>query len=46
VNEVKNLDLLVGSKKRDPSAAPQDDFATQSLEEQGRVKLIDIDSKS
>jgi hypothetical protein len=32
LNEVKNLDLSIGSKKRDPSAAPQDDIATQSLQ--------------
>jgi hypothetical protein len=30
LNEVKNLDLSIGSKRRDPSAAPQDDIATQS----------------
>jgi hypothetical protein len=31
LNEVKNLDLSIGSKPRDPSAAPQDDIATQPL---------------
>jgi hypothetical protein len=29
LNEVKNLDLSPDSKRRDPSAAPQDDIATQ-----------------
>jgi small-conductance mechanosensitive channel len=28
LNEVKNLDLSIGCKKRDPSATPQDDMAT------------------
>jgi hypothetical protein len=32
LNEVKNLDLLIGCKMRDPSAAPQDDIAPQSVE--------------
>jgi hypothetical protein len=32
LNEVKNLDLSIGSKRRDPSAAPQDDITTQSRE--------------
>jgi len=31
LNEVKNLDLAIGSKRRDPSAAPQDDIATRFL---------------
>jgi small-conductance mechanosensitive channel len=31
MNEVKNLDLAIGSKRRDPSAAPQDDIATRFL---------------
>ena len=31
LNEVKNLDLSIGSERRDPSATPQDDIATQSL---------------
>ena len=31
LNEVKNLDLSIGSIRRDPSAAPQDDIATQPL---------------
>jgi NitT/TauT family transport system substrate-binding protein len=35
LNEVKNLDLSLGSKRRDPSAAPQDDIATQFLDRQG-----------
>jgi hypothetical protein len=33
LNEVKNLDLSIGSKRGDPSAAPQDDIATQCLKE-------------
>jgi hypothetical protein len=40
LNEVKNLDLSIGSKKRDPSAAPQDDIATQSQGEREPVSLI------
>jgi hypothetical protein len=32
LNKVKNLDSSIGSKKRDPSAAPEDHFATQSRE--------------
>ena len=31
LNEVKNLDLSIGCKRRDPSASPQDDNTTQSL---------------
>jgi hypothetical protein len=31
LNEVKNLDLLIDCKRRDPSAPPQDDIKTQSL---------------
>ena len=30
LNEVKNLDLSIGSERRDPSATPQDDIASQS----------------
>jgi small-conductance mechanosensitive channel len=42
LNEVKNLDLSMGFKKRDPSAAPQDDIATQALkgEEVGRPTAL------
>ena len=42
LNEVKNLDLSTGFKKRDPSAAPQDDIATQALkgEEVGRPTAL------
>jgi small-conductance mechanosensitive channel len=42
LNEVKNLDLSIGFKKRDPSAAPQDDIATQSLkgEEVSRLTAL------
>jgi hypothetical protein len=36
LNEVKNLGLSISSKRRDPSAAPQDDIATQSLAEETR----------
>jgi hypothetical protein len=32
LNKVKNLDRSIGYKRRDPSAWPQDDIATQSLE--------------
>jgi NitT/TauT family transport system substrate-binding protein len=32
LNEVKNLDLSVGCKRRDPSASPQDDTTTQPHE--------------
>ena len=35
LNEVKNLDLSIGSRRRDPSAAPQDDIATQSPRGEG-----------
>jgi hypothetical protein len=31
LNKVKNLDLSIDSKRRDPSAVPQDNIATQSL---------------
>jgi hypothetical protein len=31
LNKVKNLDLSIVSKRGDPSAAPQDDIATQSF---------------
>jgi hypothetical protein len=43
LNEVKNLDLSMGSKKRDPSAAPQDDIATQSLE--GEAAFVNFHSE-
>ena len=29
LNKVKNLDRSIGYKRRDPSASPQDDIATQ-----------------
>jgi hypothetical protein len=32
LNAVKNLDRLTGCIRRDPSASPQDDIKTQSLE--------------
>jgi hypothetical protein len=40
LNKVKNLDLSIGSKERDPSAAPQDDIATRSQGEREPVSLI------
>jgi hypothetical protein len=38
LNEVKNLDLSIGSKKRDPSVAPQDDTTPQSFKKKEEGK--------
>ena len=35
LNGVKNLDRLIGYKRRDPSASPQDDIAIPSLAGEG-----------
>jgi hypothetical protein len=39
LNEVKNLDLFIGCKRRDPSALPQDDNATQSLKGKDVIEM-------
>jgi hypothetical protein len=40
LNAVKNLDLSIGCRRRDPSASPQDDSTTQSLTERVEVRVI------